>query len=340
MARNGTPSELPVLLLYNLDPSWETPARDETLQETERLGDAMRDLGHPVTSVPLTDQNLEKALTDFDPDNFVVFNWCEELPGVPNSEVTVVNTLESLNFTYTGATPDVLALCQDKQRVKDLLQTVNVPVPTGLLVRSPAEVAGWTHFPAIVKAAHEHCSLGLTPESIVSTPEELAARVAWVIEHFHQPAMVEDFIDGREFHVALVGNTRITMLPPAEMDFGEFKDFHDRLCTYDAKFLPDSKHYMKIRTLLPAPLTEAEMTVLETVTKTAYRAVGCRDYARIDLRLRDGIFYVLDVNANADISADASIACAAEQKGWSYGQMGNRLVRLAARRHAILAGAA
>ncbi len=340
MGRLGTPSELPVLLLYNIDPSWDSPARLDTLTETERLGDAMRGLGHPVTSVPLTDQDLQGALTNYDPDNFVVFNWCEELPGVPNSEASVANTLESLNFTYTGATPDVLALCQDKQRVKELLQAVNVPVPAGQLVTDPSELSTWTRYPAIVKAAHEHCSLGLTSQSIVSTPAELAARVAWVIHHFHQPAMVEDFIDGREFHVALVGNTRITMLPPAEMDFAEFKDFRDRLCTFDAKFKPDSEHYMKIRTLLPAPLSEPEMTALESVTKAAYRAVGCRDYARVDLRLRDGVFYVLDVNANADISADASIACAAEQAGWSYGHMGNRLVRLAARRHALLAGAA
>jgi D-alanine-D-alanine ligase len=340
MAHNGNPSELPVLLLYNLDPTWDSPARDETLQETERLGNAMRELGHPVTSLPLMDHDLEGALTRYNPDDYVVFNWCEEMPGVPDSEVKVAHTLEELNFTYTGATADVLALCQNKQRVKELLSTVNVPVPAGCLVNAPAEIQGWTRFPAIVKAANEHCSAGLTPASIVSTPAELADRVQWVVDRYRQPAMIEDFIDGREFHVALFGNTRITMLPPAEMDFGDFHDFRDRLCTYDAKFKPDSEHYMKIRTLLPAPLTEDEMAALESVTKAAYRAVGCRDYARIDLRLRDGVFYVLDVNANADISADASIACAAEQKGWSYGQMGNRLVRLAARRHAVFAGAA
>ncbi len=340
MARVGNPSELPVLLLYNLNPEWETPERQETQEETERLGDAMRELGHPVTSVPLTHNDLHSTMSGFDPDSFVVLNWCEELPGIPNSEVRVVNTLESLNFTYTGATAHALTLCQDKQRVKELLQSIQIPVPAGILALEPGQVEGWTRFPAIVKAAHEHSSLGLTPESIVSTPAELAARVAWVVKRFRQPALVEDFIDGREFHVALMGNSRITMLPPVEMDFGEFKDYHDRLCTYDAKFTPESEHFTKIRTILPAPLTDTELAEVEKICKAAYRAVGCRDYARVDLRLRDGIFYVLDVNANADLCAESSIACAAEEAGWSYGQMGNRLVRLAARRHALLSSAA
>ncbi len=340
MARFGNPSELPVLLLYNLNPEWDHPERQETLAETEQLGDAMRDLGHPVTSLPLTHGDLESTLSGFNPDDFVVLNWCEEVPGVPNSEIQVVHTLESLNFTYTGASEAALALCQDKQKVKDLLQSLQIPVPAGLVASDPGQTAGWTRFPAIVKAAHEHSSLGLTPEAVVSTPAELAARVEWVITQFRQPALVEEFIDGREFHVALVGNTRITMLPPVEMDFSAFKDYRDRLCTYDAKFTPESEHFNKIGTILPAPLSTAERDQMETLCKAAYRGVGCRDYARIDIRMRDGIFYVLDVNANADLCAESSVACAAEEAGWSYGQMGNRLVRLAARRHAFLSSAA
>jgi D-alanine-D-alanine ligase len=169
------------------------------------------------------------------------------------------------------------------------------------------------------------------------TEEELLRRVEYVVETYDQPALVEDFIDGREFRVSIWGNTQLLILPPAEMDFSAFDDVRERLCTYDAKFVPESAHYRKIETLLPASLTEAERRRLERVSRLAYRALGCRDYARIDIRLRNGIFFVLDVNPNADISTDASMAFAAENAGYSYGAMGSYIARLAARRHSIFA---
>jgi D-alanine-D-alanine ligase len=133
--------------------------------------------------------------------------------------------------------------------------------------------------------------------------------------------------------VSLWGNGTIEMLPPAEMDFSQFKDVHDRLCTYESKFVPGSRHYEGIHTLLPAPLSPKEMRLLREVCRAAYRTIGCRDYGRIDIRIRDGVFHVLDVNPNADISADASLACAAEMAGYSYGETGSRIIRLAAKRH-------
>jgi D-alanine-D-alanine ligase len=165
---------------------------------------------------------------------------------------------------------------------------------------------------------------------------ELKDRISFVLDQYCQPALVEDLIDGREFHVSVWGNETLTVLPPAEMDFSFFSNVKDRLCTYDSKFIPGSEHYEKIETLLPAPLTSDETDALERVCKNAYVALGCRDYARMDIRLRDNIFYVLDVNPNADISIDASMACAAEAAGISYGQMGNLIVRMAAQRHPVL----
>jgi len=109
----------------------------------------------------------------------------------------------------------------------------------------------------------------------------------------------------------------------------------DRICGYDAKFISGSEHYEKIETLLPAPLSKKELSSIEKICKKAYRVTGCRDYARLDVRYRDGIFYVLDVNPNADISADASMACAAETAGFSYGEMGSRIVRIAAKRRSL-----
>jgi D-alanine-D-alanine ligase len=327
-------ADLPVLLLHNIDPSWEPAERDLVIIETERFEHAVRNFGHPITSVPICDSGIRTALQQYNPDDFIAFNWCEEIPGVPYSEALVAKILEELRFTFTGSTYDVLRFCGDKRKVKTLLRRHGIPTPLWKIYTSNA-VENWNHFPAIVKPPNEHCSAGVTPDAVVTSPAELKNRVEYVLNAFKQPALVEDFIDGREFHVSLWDNGEIQMLPPAEMDFAELDDVHDRLCTYDSKFKPGSFHYVKIGLKLPAPLSNGEYQLLEDICTRVYRITGCRDYARLDLRLRDGIFYVLDVNPNSDITADASMACAAEIAGYSYGEMLSRIINIAARRHPL-----
>ncbi len=334
MSAEDTPTGLPVLLLHNLDPTWAPSDIDEVLQEVNRLEAALRSQGHPITSVAVQDANLADRLRSYHPHDYVVLNWCEELAGLPRSDALVAEILEQHHFTYTGSTPEVLALSWDKPRAKQLLADRGVPTPRWQVFHTPA-ADGWDCFPAIVKPAREHCSLGVTAEAVVLNRRELEDRVAHVLEAFGQPALVEDFIDGREFHVSLWGDGCPRMLPPAEMDFTAFSDVRDRLCTYDSKFRPGSRHYDQIQLRLPAPLDEAEHDLLERVALAAYRAVGCRDYGRLDIRMRDGVFYVLDVNPNPDICADTSTACAAEAAGYSYGAMLSRLVGFAARRHPV-----
>jgi D-alanine-D-alanine ligase len=327
-------NDLPVLLLHNLDPSLESADLEQILRDVNTLESALREQGHPVVNVPVRDADLAGHLRGFAPEEYIVFNWCESLPGVPYSEALVVRILDELGYAYTGSPADVLELSWDKPGVKTLLRESGVPTPDWRICEH-ADADGWQVFPAIVKPAHEHCSLGVTPEAVVLNPDELRARIAYVLETFHQPALVEDFVDGREFHVTLWGNGRVTMLPPAEMDFAAFADVHDRLCTYDSKFLPGSRHYEGIGLKLPAPLDKAEAESLSQTALAAYRTVRCRDYARMDIRLRNGIFYVLDVNTNADISPDTSTVCAAKEAGYSYGDMASMITHLAASRHPV-----
>jgi D-alanine-D-alanine ligase len=327
-----SPVELPVVLIYGIDPSWAASEREEADRESRRLGHAMRRQGHSVSMVPILDEDLDGALSAYEPSEVLVFNWCEGLPGVERSEPLVAEALERLRFTYTGASPRTLKLSYDKARVKRLLEARGIPTPRWKVLTAPAP-GGWDVFPAIVKPAREHCSIGVDPGAVVSGPDELRRRAAFVLDELGQPALVEDFIDGREFHVPLWGNDEVEMLPPVEMDFSALEDIHERLCSYDAKFVPDSKAYQKIKSFVPARLSAEEMSGLESVSRAAYAALGCRDYGRIDVRLRDGVFFVLDVNPNADISADASVALAAGKAGYCYGAMGSRVLRLAARRH-------
>jgi D-alanine-D-alanine ligase len=325
-------SDLAVLLLYNLDLTWE-PHEQATVNElARRLEQAMMEAGHPVTTEPVSDPHIGPMLDTHDARVTTVFNWCEGFPGVPHSDCLVARVLEDRGFTFTGADSRTLALSQDKRRVKELLDELAIPTPRWHIFDAP-DTAGWDDYPAIVKAANEHTSEGITPESVVMNELELSERVAHVLETYRQPALVEDFIDGREFHVSLWGNGQVEVLPVAEMDFSRFSDQRQRLCTWDSKCVPGSVHYEGIQTILPSALSGEQLEQLEGVSRAAYTAIGCRDYGRIDVRMRDGTFYVLDVNPNADISVDASLACAAEVAGFSYGEFGSRIVRLAARRH-------
>ncbi len=324
--------DLPVLLLHNLNPEWTPEERSETREDVTALADALREVGHPLEVVTLEDDRLAERLSGFDPGAHIVFNWCEQLPGVSRSEADVVAVLEHLGFVFTGSSRDVLSLSYDKPRVKRLLDEARLPTPPWAVFNAP-DAAGWDIFPAIVKAAHEHCSIGISTESVVTSPAELERRVGFILDTHRQPALVEEFIDGRELHQAAWGNGKVSSLPATEMDYGELTDIRERLFTYEAKYDPKSRLYEKIALHVPAELDPAEAGELERIVLAAYRAAGCRDYGRIDVRLRNGVFNVIDINPNPDINPLTSLTQAAADAGYSYGEMGSRIVNFAAARH-------
>jgi len=324
-----------VLLLYNVDSLWEPVELNNVLEAVEQLKAALAQEGHSVVLLEVERSDFVDILKLYDPREYVVFNWCEDLPGTHQGEVIMAAMLEKNNFCYTGSPPEVLSLSWDKAAVKRLLNRSRIATPFWRLFSTP-QVKNWKNFPAIVKPAFEHCSNGITPEAVVLDANELGERIAYVLDEFHQPALVEVFIDGREFHVTLWGNGNIEMLPPAEMDFSAFDNIKDRLCTFDSKFIPGSLHYEKIELQIPAELNEKQIQQLKRTSQRAYHAIGCRDYARIDLRLQKGTFYVIDVNPNADMYPDTSLAYAVEAAGLSYGFFASTLVHLAAQRHPFL----
>jgi D-alanine-D-alanine ligase len=329
---NYDPSDLPVILLYNLDRSWSPADKDEILNLTQTLATALTAVGHPTQTICQEEDDLERVMAGCDPARQIVFNWCEEIPGISHSDHLVARKLEELGFTYTGADSRALRFSHDKPAVKACFSKRAIPTPNWRVYES-VDSLDWEVFPAIVKPAHEHCSFGITHEAVVHTRQELSNRIMKVIETFNQPVLVEDFIDGREFHVSVIGNGRLKVLPIAEMDFSAIREDNGRLCTYDSKFAPASTDYQMIQLRLPAVLSIEEKSTLEEIAIAAYQATSCRDYARMDIRQRNGTFYVLDVNPNADISPDTSVALSAELAGYSYGQFGSLLIKLAAQRH-------
>jgi D-alanine-D-alanine ligase len=326
--------DIPVLLLYNLDPSWSQQDVQECLASIRLFSNSLIDAGHLIQEICIQTADLESSLDGFSPDKYLIFNWCEELPGIPHSEYQVAQSLERLGFTFTGAGSQALSLGQDKYKVKCTLQKQQIPIPVCQVYTSIDRIH-WSHFPAIVKLAYEHCSYGITRESVVQSMAELIKRVHYVINDMHQSALVEEFIDGREFHVGVIGNGTVSVLPPAEIDFSPFNDIHDRLCTYESNYDKTSLAYKLTLPKLPADLTKDQLSKLQKIVIDAYRAVDCRDYARMDVRLRDGEFYLLDVNHNPDISSDTSLVLGAELVGLSYGTLGSLLINIAAQRHPI-----
>jgi D-alanine-D-alanine ligase len=327
-------TDLPVLLLNNLDWSWPQYDIDQCLEMSDILNEALQSAGHPVVRDQLENDQLDSLLKKYDPAELIVFNWCEEVPGIPRSSWMVAQELERQGFTYTGADYLALVFSQDKRQVQHRLKDCGVPIPPWKIFNTVGDV-DWHIFPAIVKPAFEHYSLGIARESVVECEVELHRRIEYVLNSHQQPVLVEEFIDGREFHVGVIGNSELLMLPPAEIDFSSFDDIHDRLCTYEANFVPESIAYQNSWARLPIEFTPDELSLMEQAVLAAYRCTGCRDYARLDVRMRDGKFYILDVNHNADLSPDNSLIKAAELVGYPYGYFASLLINLAAERHPV-----
>lgn len=323
-----------VVVLYNVDPVWDKSEIREARKSNKVLYEALKFEGIETYLEELNTPHIERILEKYNPYDTIIFNLCEKLPGIPHSEKRVVETIENFGFTYTGNSSYVLDLSYDKQKVKEILVSMGITVPHGAVL-SPEEAAGWNLFPAIVKSSLEHCSLTLNENSVVYNNEALREQILRVNNELNQPALVEDFIDGREFRVSVWNNDPPELLPIVEMSFAAFSDPRKRICTYDSKFLPSSEHYKKIVSSISANIEEKLLRKLEKKVMKAWKGLGCLDYARFDYRMRDDEFYLLDFNPNNDISLNTSFALAVESSNYSYSQMVKRIVMMAAERHPV-----
>lgn len=321
----------PVVLLYNLDSSWTDQENRDAEEYVMTMVNALTRHGHPVEPVPVR-RDVVGPLKRFDPYEQIVFNWCEGVDGLPNSYDRVPPVLEELGFAYTGSSAWTLAVTQDKAATKSILDRLNIPTPIWRACRQPDDVEGWDIFPAIVKPAAEHCSFGITAGAVVSDIHQLRERVAYVIQTFGGQALVEDFIEGREFNVSIWGNGQPVPLPLYEIEFLGIPDPHDRLVNFEAKWDRGSFLYEHTPSRCPAPVDDELAGRIRRIAMAAYHALHLRDYGRIDMRVRDRQPYVVDVNSNPDITIEGGFAKTAAVAGYDYGAMVSRIVNLAAHR--------
>ncbi len=327
MANHANAVTRKIILLYNMDSSWTRAEQKEVRQLADNMLVGLKKQKYRVQPVEVYDNLTE--LDAYDPLEWLVFNWCEGFEGLPWSENLVAKELESRGFAFTGAGSRLLKKNQDKWRVKRALHAANVPTPPSRVMASAVEAEEWEYFPAIVKPVGQHSSIGISSNSVVDDREALKRQIRMVYGEFGQAALVEPFIDGREFHVAIWGNHKIEALPPVELDFSAFADLHERLYTYECKFIRGSHGMMGIDWYCPAPENAKLRARIQAVAVAAYNALGCRDYARMDVRLWSGRPMVLDVNTNPDLHPESVFPMAAEAVGLAYGEMAGRLVELA-----------
>jgi len=332
----STGHSLGILILYNWveallkGEALDILAEQETARVAQELSAGLRGLGYRVQVLGVFD-DLDRALSPFPPEEWLVFNLCEGLAGDPAREAEVPSILEAHGFLYTGAPGEALAICQNKAQAKERLLAHGLATPPYAVLSSPGEPCD-VPLPALVKPLHEDGSLGITWESVVRDAAGLAQRVAYVLERYEQPALVEQFIGGREFNQSVWGNNPPEALPSAEVDFGAIADPLQRMVTYEAKWVEGSFAYANTPVICPAQVDPALDERLRETAVAAYQLLGCRDYARVDMRELDGVPYILEVNPNPTLASDAGFLRAARAAGFDQPRMAERIVQFALER--------
>lgn len=328
-----------LVLLYNEDgpiargDPQDLLAVQETVTTANDLYEALTSLKYPVIKLAVrgTLEELEDRLCSFSPKETFIFNNCDGFNGNNLAAVEVIRVIERMGFKHTGALADSIELCIDKPRSKERLMQFGIPTPRYQLFE---QAGGKFHleFPVIVKPSVEDASVGIDLGSVVCDLVSLYDRVAYILETYREPALVEEFIAGRELEVAMWGNKTIESLPISEQDFSLIASPLEQFLTYDSKWVAGSFYFENIPARVPAQLTPKEERIVRKAAEESFRAMGLRDLGRVDIRFKDGIPYVIDINELPDLSPNAGFWNCARAAGLTYAQMAERILLTALKR--------
>jgi D-alanine-D-alanine ligase len=294
----------------------------------------LRRLGHRVSVLGVHGdvKRLIAGLSRRKPD--LVFNLMEMFGENVFGDIPVTGLLELLGVRYTGSGPGELYLSQDKGLTKKLLAFEDILYPRYAIFSRQAafETGGNLRMPLFVKPLRSDASLGIGGKSLVHDAAALMERVAAIHKELEDSALAEEYIDGREFYVGVLGNAQPKALPPIEVDFTGFPEGVPKVMDSKAKWDERSKEYKGTKSVI-ANLPDELRARLQKVAVDAYRALRVRDYGRVDLRLTDtGEIYVLEVNASCYLEKASEFAMAATASGLDYPRMIERIVNLASER--------
>jgi D-alanine-D-alanine ligase len=297
-----------------------------------RMAQVLRRVGYRATVVPLANDLLafQRRLRRLKPD--VVFNQYDDVVHGALYEMRVAALVQMMGFPMTGSPALALGLGRYKFMASSLLQGAGVPTPadTRLLERmGDVDRFRW-QFPVIVQPGQEHAGIGLDRRSVVHSKKALREKVRELLKTYHQPALVQHFLPGREFNVGLLGGHKLHVLPLAEVDYSELPEGIPPIMSYAAKWLEDTVEYQKIRVTCPADVEPELAKTLSTTALRAFRAVGGWGYGRIDIRLdANGLPCVMDVNCNCSLDEDVALARSAKHAGIDYPHLLQRIVKIA-----------
>lgn len=263
----------------------------------------------------------------------VIVNFVESVEGNANLESYAAGIFDLLEIPYTGNHPMSLGNCLNKARTKMILYSHGINTPRYQIAKCnkvPSKKEFSLNFPCIVKLAREDASIGISEFSVINDYDTLSERLNYLFKSFKQEVIIEEYIEGRELNVAILGGEA---LPISEICFDGLPDNLPKIITYEAKWAPDSIYYKYTIPKCPAELKSGLKEKIEKMALEAFEALDCRDYARVDIRLNyKNIPYVIEVNPNPDISPDAGFVRSAVAAGISYEQLLFRITNMALKR--------
>jgi len=326
-------------ILYNLVDSVqkgkdiEKLADNEIIDTVAAVKKALEKAGHSAEFIRVNIPEFNTFRKRFD----FIFNLAEGIDGDILAEPRIAAELKKVGMGFTGSDENALTLCLDKLKTKEMLLKNHLPTPDFQLFKSTKEKRNPSlRFPLMVKPLHEDASIGISSSSVVHDDSQLMTKVNYILESYKQPALVEEFIDGREINAALLGNGNDTpVLPLSEIIF-DFPDGVPKIVSFEAKWIENSMQYKKTTGRCPAELPEKIREKIISSAKRAFTIMGCRDYARVDFRIRGEDVFVLEVNPNPCINPHgAGFIRSANAAGYSYDELINSIAELAiARRSA------
>jgi D-alanine-D-alanine ligase len=348
-----TGSKLKVTVLYDL---WEDAAPEEEEEvppprkrkgqkkrkkkpvkhDREEIFEALEKLGHEPSYHVLDGRNQSLlALAKCNAD--LIFNLTESYAGDDTKEMHVAAFLDILEIPFTGAGPHAVILAQDKSIAKKMFAFHGIKSPFfATSWRGSIDHAHDIAFPLIVKPTSEDGSIGIDAAAVVTSVKELMERVSYIQTEFDSPALIEEYIEGREIYASILGSYESARaLPLVELDLSKLPKGVPRIASQEVKFEKDTEAYKLTKSAIAEDLDEETETLLTETAIKAYRAVKLRDYGRIDMRLSSkGEVYVIEANPNPWLSSGQEFAMAARKSGLSYTQMIGEIVDLAMARYA------
>ena len=315
------------------DPDFSNPPEESNTEN--HVIEELRVLGHNVSVLGATKdvEVMTKSLKKYEPD--LVFNLTEHLEGDRRFDKNIAAFLEMSEIPFTGTGSTGLLLSRDKRLCKQLLSLHRIRVPSFAFfpLNKTVKLPRALHFPLVVKPVFEDSSEGISNASIVDNEDALRERVQFVHEGWEQPVIAEEYIEGREFYVGILGNKKLSVLPIRECHFNFGGNEGPRLATYRVKWNAKYRKKWNINFGF-ADLNTPIIQKIERACKRIFKVLQLKDYGRIDIRLTsDEKIYILEANANPDLAYGEEVAEAAEKAGISYQNLIKRILNSAIRRY-------